>query len=129
MRLRRWISLIALIGVLLHAGALVRHNGMMLSVALAQDAPAADLFVICHGGADQTSDRDTDQPGLPKPADAKTSCPICSGQAPAFALAAPQPLLVRAVVAQNTVWRSISRARLLQRTAVCPPSRGPPQRA
>ena len=40
MRSRRWIALVALLGVLLHAGAIVRHHGVMLGATLQYQALA-----------------------------------------------------------------------------------------
>ena len=95
MRLRGWISVFAMLGVLLHAGALVRHHGVMLGAVLQYHALVSDLAEFCHG-ADNASRSPADLPSIPKPSDAKNGCPICSGQSPAFAVIAPAPLDVPA---------------------------------
>jgi len=125
MRWRKWISLIAVLDVLLHAGALVHHNGAVLASAF-YDTLAADLLVICHGSADAKSgDLATHSP-TPGPSDAKSSCPICSGQVSAFALAAPELPGAVAPAATSFARSAAPRVLLVQRSAVCPPARGPP---
>ena len=49
MRARRWISIFALFGVLLHAGAIVRHNAAMTGAALQYQALVTGLAELCHG--------------------------------------------------------------------------------
>lgn len=46
---RRRITGLALLSVLLHALALVDHNGAMLRMALADPVPGFDYGVICRG--------------------------------------------------------------------------------
>lgn len=131
MRWRRWIGLLAIVGVLLHAAALARHNAIMLATAagngMSQAAAAdltLDLAVLCHA------------PGIGDPAaslpakDGSTgsqTCPICAGTVSAFALAAlelpsiagPQlPADLAALPPQD-------QRRTVQRR-IRPPSRGPP---
>ena len=54
MRSRRWIAVVALLGVLLHAGALVRHHATMLGATLDHQALLADLGRICHSAGTPT---------------------------------------------------------------------------
>ena len=123
---RRWISILALLGVLLHAGAIVRHHAAMTGATLQYRALLTDLAQICHGGATGGDLAAADLPYVPKPSDAQNGCPICSGLGPAFALAAPDfvaaspPLQVAAAVFsdQQDTYRGSH--------AVCPPARGPP---
>jgi hypothetical protein len=129
MRLRGWTILIAVIGVLLHAGILVRHNGNMLASALAPDQLTADLRVICHGGVEDPSTSSPDRPSNPSPTDAKGNCPICMGHAPAFVLAAPEQLDVFAPPMIGFELGTLCRILFVQRSAVCPPARGPPEQA
>ena len=84
MRLRQWIGMIAVFGVLLHAVAVVRHHGLMLGVHLQYQALVSDLSAICHGGRSIVAETSADLPYVPKPSDAQNGCPICSGQAPAY---------------------------------------------
>ena len=50
MRSRGWISLLALLGVFLHAGSVVRHNAVMTGAALQYQALVDGLAQLCHGG-------------------------------------------------------------------------------
>jgi hypothetical protein len=126
MRLRRWTALIALFGVLLHAGALVRHHGVMLGALLQEQAQRADLAFICHGGEDTSAPARGDLPGNPKPSSAKGDCPVCGGQVPAVAVVAPRGLDDPVRFAAMAHWCEPERANPALRHAVCPPPRGPP---
>ena len=124
--LRRWISLLAVVGVLLHAGALVRHNAIMAGVHLQHQALLADLQVICHSGGPGAAEP-ADLPHIPRPFDAQNGCPLCSGLASAFALAGPEPVELGAKLRSQradppifVASRQASPLRLL------PPARGPP---
>ena len=121
MRVNRWAGLVALLGVLLHAGLLVRHNSSVLAAALQLD-PA--FGVICGGASPPDTQGDT--PDAPAPSKSGSKCPICMGAAPGAALldaAAPvchTPALSasRLAIAADTV---------TPRTpAAHPPSRAPP---
>ncbi len=123
--LRRLISFAVLLGVLMHAHALARHNGVMLDAHLKRASLIADLVLICHGGGTGTVDP-ANLPDIPRPTDAQNECPICSGLAHALALPPPvfapyyivfqpaQPIPPRMV-------RVVEPAR-----ALIPPARGPP---
>jgi|SRR6185436_3889146 len=126
MRLRRWISIFAMLGVLLHAGALVRHHGVMLGALLQYDALVSDLAAFCHGGADSASHSPGDLPSIPKPSDAKNGCPICSGHSPAFAVVAPALLELRVPTPAAACWHCLASSATTHNHAVCPPARGPP---
>lgn len=126
MRLRKWIGIVALLGVLLHAGAIVRHNGVMVAATFQYHALVADLAQICHGAVTGADAPAADLPAIPKPSDAQTGCPICSGFGAAFALLAPAPAVVvlRAPIAPAFHFREV----LVLSTphAAHPPARGPP---
>ena len=124
MRLRGWISVFAMLGVLLHAGALVQHHGVMLGV-LQYHALVSDLAEFCHG-ADNASRSPADLPSIPKPSDAKNGCPICSGQSPAFAVIAPAPLDVPAPATAGIYWHFPAYSFATHHHPVWPPARGPP---
>jgi len=126
MRVRTWTAIVALLGVLLHAGALVCHHGIVLSTLLLEQALASDAS-FCRGGADPASP--TGLPGSPKPSDAQSSCPVCAGQAPAFALAATDLPTVPLRFAVMARWCEPERINPALRHAVCPPPRGPPASA
>jgi hypothetical protein len=126
MRLRGWINAFAMLGVLLHAGAVVRHHGVMLGALLEYHALVSNLAEFCHGGADNTSRSPADLPSIPKPSDVKNGCPVCSGQAPAFAIVAPAPFEIPVPAPAATYWHNLASAFATHHHPVCPPARGPP---
>ena len=119
---RRWICLVAALGMLAHAVAVVRHDGEMLSALAALPGLRADLARICHGGEDAGP-----LGGLPSPAKDAANCPICSGLGPAC-LALP--------FVRTTLWAWLAAALApllaapsvpLPGLALRPPVRGPPR--
>ena len=80
MHLRRWISVVAAVGMLAHTVAVVRHDGAMLSALLQLPRLTADLARICHGGEAMGPSLG----GAQSPYDAQANCPICSGLGPLF---------------------------------------------
>ena len=87
MRSRKWISILALLGVLLHAGAIVRHNAAMTGATFQYQALLTGLAQICHGSTTAaTSLAAAELPFVPQPTDAQNGCPICSGLSAAVAL-------------------------------------------
>lgn len=123
MRVRTWTALIALLGVLLHASALVRHHGIMLGSLLFEQALASGAS-FCRGDANAGSPGGP--PGLPKPADSQSGCPICTGQSPTCAVVALEHLTVPLRFAVMARWSEPERVNPALRHAVCPPPRGPP---
>jgi hypothetical protein len=123
--LRRMISFVLLLGVLLHAHALVRHNGVMLGAHLQRATLIADLLVICHPSGTGTIDA-ASLPDIPRPTDAQNNCPICSNLGATLALVAPSPVPTH--IAFYPAERSplpAGRGTELLRTFI-PPARGPP---
>jgi hypothetical protein len=120
MRVNRWTVLVALLGMLLHAGLLARHNNVVLAAALQLD-PAASI--ICSPSAPQGV------PALPGSSKTAAKCPICLGAAPAVAALSADPPVIQApgfsaprltVTAETAAPRPIS---------PLPPSRAPPSHA
>jgi hypothetical protein len=109
MLLRRCTAVIAIVGVLLHSMALVRHHAVMLTEALLPSASTEDARLgdaalpfltlsICRGSAagrsadlEAARERGNEDPA-PSPQGAP--CPICSGGVAAFAVAPPFVTLV-----------------------------------
>ena len=123
--LRRLISFVVLLGLLMHAHASVRHNGVMLDAHLQRASLIADLVLICHGGGTGTVDP-ASLPDVPRPTDAQNDCPICSGLAHALAL--PPPAFVPTYLvfqAKQPLPLPVIRGVELAR-AFIPPARGPP---
>ena len=126
-RRKRIVCWLALIGVLLNAALVVRHNARMLETRLAPQSLEAALTVICHGGSEAPSDTAGVLPGSPARAPGGMGeCPICMGSCPAVAMLA-QPLLIApiAITASERV-ATISEAIARRIADVLPPPRGPP---
>jgi hypothetical protein len=119
---------LATLAVLVHGGALVRHNGVMLGAHLEHAALTADIGALCQSGAATDASQLGELPSIPKPTDAQHGCPVCSGQCPVFALEAPvAPAPV--VLAVACQWQASPRSSLAPAThPVCPPARAPPSR-
>ena len=77
---RRLLSLLAIIGVLLHTGLFVRHNTMMVGAALDR-AGLADIFSeICHGKPDSSASPDAPHPlDHSSPESCCLDCLACAG--------------------------------------------------
>lgn len=129
MRSRKWISVLALLGVFLHAGAIVRHNAAMTGATLQYQALLTGLSQLCHSATSGKVLAADELPFVPKPTDAQNGCPICSGLSPAVALAAPK--LEVAFVVASVVFAFHPAAHCVPDSghAVCPPARGPPAAA
>jgi hypothetical protein len=126
MPLRWLLSFVALLGVLLHAGALARHHGVMLGLYLNELRLAADLAEICHGaGGDATKSPDG-LPSTPKPSDGQNNCPICSGQAPSSAVVQFHPFEFKSSSTILVRWDQPSEATPVGHVSGWPPARGPP---
>lgn len=124
--LRRLISFVVLLGVLLHAQAVVRHNGIMLDAHLQRAVLITDLLAICHPSGTGTVDM-ANLPDVPRPTDAQNDCPLCSALGSAVAL--PPPALEPYFIAfhsppQPSPARAIHGVELLR--AFIPEARGPP---
>jgi hypothetical protein len=126
MRSRTWISVLAVLGVLLHAGAIARHNAAMAGAALDYRALLAGLTQICHGGSGTGRIDASELPYVPPPNDAQSGCPICSGLSPVLALAAPPAGLALAFAPSSPV--SVREAYGVRgaENHLHPPARGPP---
>jgi len=121
MRVNRWAGLVALLGVLLHAGLLVRHNSSVLAAALQLD-PA--FGVICGGASPPDTQGDT--PDAPAPSKSGSKCPICMGAAPGIAvLAADAPVCQAPALTASRLAVTVETV-TPRLTAVLPPSRAPP---
>jgi hypothetical protein len=123
--LRRAVSYLVVLGVLLHAAALVRHNGVMLDAHLLRGSLIADLHVLCNPSGTGSVDA-SGLVDVPIPTDAQNGCPVCSGLA--FALALPTPDLTPYFIAFDLprLRAVLVAAKRPPPRAVLPPSRGPP---
>src|SRR3712207_6689127 len=76
-RFERIISLMAVLGVLWHAGLFVRHNGIMLDAAFDRLAFAFAGGLICSSSRDAAPSG----PGLPERSGELSHCLVCVGAA------------------------------------------------
>ena len=121
---RQLVSLLAIIGMLLHAGLFVHHNAMMLEAALDR-AVLADAFnEICFGKSNSPAIPDAGHPQ--NEGDPQSHCPDCLGFAGAVALLSTTSVNydARYLIASDTLFSSqvVSTDGLL----LWPPGRGPP---
>jgi hypothetical protein len=128
MRLRLWISMVATMGVLLHAGFLVRHGLAMADATLAYHAILTDLATLCRTGPGVERVPGSDLPSLPQPSD-PAGCPVCAGLVGAFAIVGPQPAAVPVATAAATEFFSVNVAAVRPPRTAHPPARGPPAHA
>lgn len=125
--MRRWINLLAVFAVLLHAGALVRHHAVMLDAQAQHQTLLADLAVICHSNGSTERLAASDLPIVPQPGDAQNGCPLCAGLTTAFAIAdeaqaSATPVVYARALTFGHVQFTVSD--LIETRP--PPSRGPP---
>ena len=84
--LRRAVSYLVVLGVLLHAAAFVRHNTVMLEAHVLRASLVADLMVFCHPNGTNSVDP-ANLPDVPVPTDAQERLPdllrprLCAGAA------------------------------------------------
>lgn len=125
MLLRRTIGLLALIAVLAHAAAIVRHSLFIVTQPSGEQALVADLGVICH--ADQAGDATAaDTPAKPDHSPA-SKCPVCAGLTAAFALlGSPAALLPPACGPPLRLAALPDSFVTTSAIALLPPVRGPP---
>ncbi len=127
--LRRLISYLVMLGVLLHATAFVRHNAVMLEAHSMRASLIADLMVICHPSGTANSSDPAVIPDVPRPTDAQNNCPICAGLAVDVALAVPE-LTPHYLRFDPPELRPAQVAIALEPTHLrLPPARGPPAHA
>ena len=130
MHWRRWLGLLAVVGVLLHAGAIVRHNAVMLAAAsrttAANTAVAsldADLRLICSAGAHLA---EALLPDGKDPTGNPQTCPICAGLASAHALTAVALPALAIPYGDHAVATASTDERISVQRRLRPPSRAPP---
>jgi Protein of unknown function (DUF2946) len=127
---QRWVSWIAVIGMLLHAATVARHNVIMFRHALpVQEAAALSVppGVICHDEGQAGAAGKAQGDPAKSPAGGQAHCPICLGLASAHAMPAseapalrvPQAAVMAASVRRDT---TPAPAAFLLR----PSNRGPP---
>jgi hypothetical protein len=129
LRQRGWIGLVAALGVLLQAGALVRHRLAMADAGAQYLAMLADLGSICRASAGAGHAPPSDRSPIPVPSDPQGACPVCLGLVAAFTLAGPEPEPLKVEAGSMALLEGGEVLRpALPRTAH-PPARGPPAQA
>lgn len=131
--MRRIVTAMAVLGVLLHSALLVRHAMTVVSkgwvaasavVAAANDMAQleADLTVICHA----PSGAEASPNGVP----AKSGeCPMCTGLCSAVALTAPEFWVVALSLPTSQTFNRPLDQRVEHHKRIRPPGRGPPHLA
>lgn len=136
--MRRIVAILAVVGMLLHAFALVRHATVMMAHEFADAAVAsaasrtpstalqafeADLSAICH--TDRGGTRAQPDSGQ-APESGKSSCPICTGLCAAVALTTPVIQFVSPASPPVAEFELPRDQRVEQHKRIRPPGRGPP---
>jgi hypothetical protein len=125
MRRHAWIGLVAILGVLLHAAAVVRHHAVTSGPPSAEQALLADVAnAICHGTLGAAELQRADLPDVPVQ-HRNADCPICLGMAVAFLPAAPQDIALPLAAAGRALWPSSDQV-IRKLARLHPFARGPP---
>jgi hypothetical protein len=124
--LRRWVGIVALLGVLLHASAVVRHNSATLGSHLQHQSLLVGLLQLCSGAGGLVETQSADVPFIPSPTDAQTGCPICAGFASAFALIGPGPIVLAQMSPAGPAVQACATKAPRSSSQHHPPARGPP---
>lgn len=125
--MRRVITVLAALGVLLHAGAVARHNGVMVTKSLEAQALFAALTIICHSSG--TSIVPVSDAGFIPSSEQASDCPICSGPSPAAVVAEVPDLPASALIQGCERIARIAERALERLPSFWPPSRAPPSLA
>jgi hypothetical protein len=126
MRLRPLINFLAVLGVLVHAGALVRHNTAMVGATLDYNALLSDVRSICHGNHNSPGSVGTELPDIPPPSTTYDACAICLGLIAAVALFAAQTVGIPAAIEVKDATFSVLETTPEMPRALHPLPRGPP---
>lgn len=122
------VRIIAIVGIVLHAGLLVRHNSSVLAANLQASSLFVALAEICHGGGVQLSEA-PDIPQLPPPGGDSGSCPICKGCVAAAAVLPTVDFFHHSPLATVTRMEIVGEAIALRLARILPPARAPPRTA
>lgn len=128
--MRRVVVAFAVVGVLLHAFALVRHAGIQASRAFAVASDEvqrlqADLGVICHAPTGDEAAA-SQPPGGTTPSNDGSSCPVCSKLCAAVALTGPTPASILLPSLPSQKLRLALDIRVEKLKQIRPQGRGPP---
>ena len=117
-----WVKALAVLGVLMHAGLLVRHHVQMVALA---SFDGGALGVLCHSDGGLKRIHLQTIPGAPASPD-EPQCPLCVG-ALASAAVLPVVAIVREWPEQLVLDLASPDAEpCFAQTGLPPPNRGPP---
>jgi hypothetical protein len=126
MRASKWTAVLAVLGVLVHAGAAAYHSASLAGATFQYLALRADLAVLCHGGSSSNAPADRELPLIPRPADGGNGCQVCCALGAAVALPAAEGAKLPAPPpAASPAFITADRTTPFHHAA-CPPARGPP---
>lgn len=119
-----WICIVAVFGMLVHAGLFARHVA-----AAAWPTSSGSAMLLCTGHGTQAAASERGAPDLlpdAPPATDWTPCPVCVGCAPAAAILTIVDAWSAVRPAQAVAAAYRQRDEAWARTEVPPPGRGPP---
>jgi hypothetical protein len=125
MRAKWWISVLAVLGVLVHAAAIARHTTSHAGAALQYHTLLADLAQLCRSDAKTDAAAGPELPFIPPPTDA-LSCQVCCGLGSTVASLAPEGASLVVPAPAAVALQLVSYCAPQSRFAACPPARGPP---
>ena len=125
--MRRWLTILAVFGVVLHAGLIARHNAMMVSAKLDHQALVTALAVICHGaGPTSETSNNSERPFVPVPAYPE-QCHSCGALCGVAIAPVPDQVVAEIRTSEPAVRVSRQATRIAEETAGRrPPPTGPP---
>jgi hypothetical protein len=114
---------VAVLGMVIHAGLMVRHQWLMLAAGLSEAAQALSFSVICHTGGEAPS---SGGPQPQKPIDSGEDCPICVGVVNGIAVLPTVMDLPLAPPRQAARISTVGQCSAQRPPRLVPPARGPP---
>ncbi len=122
LRVKAFIASLALLGMLLHAGLVVRHSTMTFDTLLS-DAGSFGIGVMCHRPDDLPQSTDE---GAPTQDGSAASCPLCLTAGAIVAVLPPDFSVGVPTDARSARQEIIAEIAAPRLGPVCPPARGPP---
>lgn len=128
MLLKRWITVLAALGMMIHTGVVVRHAGIMLAAALHARAPSVEqqLEAALQEAPCPMHVAAQVPPGAPGKPASTYKCPICAGVCAAVALAGLSAALTEPVFVRERQSVVPAHELTVAGPRLWPPNRGPP---
>lgn len=127
-RIAASIRVLAIIGVLVHAGLIVWHSASMLGMAIQRAELATALSEICHG-AGQVVSTSSELPDIPSGESDGGGCPVCKGLVSGIAILSTPFLIAHRPDVDVARMEIVGEAIARRLRPVRPPSRAPPSLA